>query len=342
MPMPHIPIAFPHHHHLPEGANILAADIGGTKTDIAIFQVRNGQPVLTKEQRYPSKEWTSLVDIVRDFGQGEQSFSSMCISFAGPIQNGRAHGTNLHWDIDSREISEKLGIENVYLINDLEANCYGLAALTSDDLRTIYPGKNGGTGNAAVLSPGTGLGEGGLFWDGAAYHPFATEGGHTHFAARTELDWELFQFLSKKYGHVSWERVVSGIGICEIFSFMQVIKGRVPSAAFEESSKLHDQAAAIGIAAQAGCPVCEETMQLFVRYLAEEASNLALKMKATGGLYLGGGILPKIWNETYHGIFNQHFFTVGRLNPLVEAVPVYLILNHKTAMLGAGHYGASS
>ncbi len=340
MRKPLIPIAFPRQTPPQDDIFILAADIGGTKTDMAFFQVKNGEPVLVKEHRYLCKEWGSFVEIAKDFSQNEPNPARLCISFAGPIRDGKAHGTNLHWDIDSRAIGEKLGIKHVFLINDLEANCYGLASLKEQDLYMIYPGKNHDEGNAAVLSPGTGLGEGGLFWDGQAYHPFASEGGHTHFAARNELDWDLFLFLEKKYGHVSWERVVSGIGICEIFTFLRDVKGWKTSPVLDEAMKTHDTAAAIGMAAKQGCAICEETLRLFMRYLAQEASNLALKLKATGGLYLGGGILPKIWNEEYHAIFNEYFFAVGRLSPLVESVPVYLILNQKTALWGAGYYGA--
>ncbi len=335
-----IPIAFPKQEVPPEGTLILAADIGGTKTDMAFFEINNGLPSLVKEQRYPSKEWPSLVDIAQDFSKDARQPGRMCISFAGPIQDGKAQGTNLHWSIDSKDIAAALGIPSVFLINDLEANCYGLAALKATDLQIIYPGKNYSEGNAAVISPGTGLGEGGLFWDGQAYHPFATEGGHTHFAARTELDWELFLYLEKKYGHVSWERVVSGPGICMIFSFLRDVKAWETPDILKEEMKEHDPAAAISIAATEGCPVCSETLRLFTRYFAEEAANLAMKFKATGGIYIGGGIIPKIWNESHHAIFNEHFFSVGRMHPLVESVPVTLILNQKTALWGAGYYGA--
>ncbi|MBI1223674.1 MAG: glucokinase [Bacteroidetes bacterium] len=335
-----IPIAFPNYEMPIDGTTILAADIGGTKTDMAFFRVNNGEPHLVKEFRYPSKSWNSLVDIARDFNPDKAVPDRFCISFAGPVRNGKALGTNLHWNVDSKAISVEMGVPHVYLLNDLEANCYGLAALKAEDLRMIYPGKNHDDGNAAVISPGTGLGEGGLYWDGTAYRPFATEGGHTHFAARTELDWELFLHLSKKYGHVSWERVVSGIGIAEIFGFLKEVKGWKTSEALDEALKTNDTAAAIGKASQTGCAVSVETLRLFMRYLAAEAANIALKLKATGGLYIGGGILPKIWNEEHYAIFNEYFFAVGRLTPLVEAVPVYMILNQKTALWGAGYYGA--
>ncbi len=335
-----IPIAFPNFERPPNGTTILAADIGGTKTDMAFFRVENGVPTLVKEQRYPSKKYDSLVDIANDFNQNEHHPNRLCISFAGPVRNGKSLGTNLQWDVDSKAISEEMGVEHVYLLNDLEANCYGLAALKEEDLRMIYPGKNHDNGNAAMISPGTGLGEGGLFWDGKAYRPFATEGGHSHFAARNDFDWELFQFLSKKFGHVSWERVVSGIGIAEIFGFLRDIKGWKTSETLDEALKTNDIAAAVGFSAHEGCAISMETLRIFMRYLAAEAANIALKLKATGGLYFGGGILPKIWNEEHYAIFHEYFFAVGRLTPLVEAVPVYMILNQKTALWGAGYYGA--
>jgi glucokinase len=339
MRKPNIPIAFPHQTPPPDGTIILATDIGGTKADMAFFKIINGEPKLFKEHRYICREWPSLLEIVLDFEKGAPKPERMCISFAGPVRNGKVHGTNLLWNIDSHEIHEKLGIPSVFLINDLEANCYGLAALKENDLQIIYPGINHEEGNAAVISPGTGLGEGGLFWDGKAYRPFATEGGHSHFAPRNELDWKLFLYLEKKYGHVSWERVISGPGICMIFSFLRDVEGWEVPEVLRDEMESYDPAAAISIAATEGCPICKETLRLFTRYMAQEAANLALKLKATGGLFIGGGITPKIWNEEHHAIFYEYFFAVGRLEPLVASVPVSLILNQKTAMLGAAYYG---
>lgn len=335
-----IPIAFPKQQPPPEGTAVLAADIGGTKTDMALFEIKNGLPELIREHRFSSKKYSSLADIARDFMQEHPMPKRFCVSFAGPVQQGKATGTNLHWNIDSQEISENLGIHPVFLINDLEANCYGLAALKEEDLLVIYPGKNHEPGNAAVISPGTGLGEGGLFWDGEAYRPFATEGGHAHFAPRNELDWKMFLYLEKKYGHVSWERVISGPGICMIFNFLRDVEGWEVPEVLKEEMETTDPAAAISIAATEGCPICVETLRLFTRFMAQEAANLAMKLKTTGGLYIGGGIIPKIWNQEHHAIFYEYFFAVGRLEPLVAAVPVTIILNPKTAMWGAAYYGA--
>lgn len=330
-----IPIAFPRQKPLAEGEVLLAVDVGGTKADMALFAIENGAPAIKEEHRYASSRWDSLVDMARDFCGKTGMPKRMSISFAGPVKQGKAEGTNLPWDIDSLGIQHALDMDTVFLINDLEANCYGLAALQDDDLQLIHPGENPEPGNAAVISPGTGLGEGGLFWDGKAYRPFATEGGHAHFAPREELDWRLYNYLAEQYGHVSWERVVSGMGITNIFRFLRDVEGMEPPPTLE-----HIEAPAISRAAAAGSPISQKAIHLFFRYLAWEAANLVMKLKATGGIYIGGGIVPKIWNEAHHDIFNEHFFVVGRLASLVKAAPVTLILNQKTALLGAGWYGA--
>ncbi|MEO1261623.1 MAG: glucokinase [Bacteroidota bacterium] len=333
-----IPIAFPKLNSLKDGATVIAADVGGTKSDLAFFCLENGVPVLKKQHRYASANWTSFADMVVHFYGSYSKPDRLAISFAGPIKDGKATGTNLHFGIDAEAISKALGIDKVLLINDLEANCYGLAALEESDFKIIYNVENREPGNAAVISPGTGLGEGGLYWDGTAFRPFATEGGHSHFAPRYELDWELFKYLSERYGHVSWERVVSGMGICNIFEFLRDTgRGEIP-----ESLKHHVSAPEISAAAEKGSKICQETLKLFSRYLAQEAANLALKFKSTGGLFIGGGIMPKIWGDEYHNIFHEYFFAVGRLYPLVATVPVTLILNQKAALLGAGYYGAYS
>ena len=338
MQKPLINIFFPKKNPLPEGHSLLAADVGGTKTDMKLFTMKDGRPEVVEEHRYASNDWKSLSIMVNDFCARGYKPERLSISFAGPIRDGKAFGTNLNWGIDSQVLSEELNGVPVYLINDLEANCYGLAALTEEDLKVIYPGKNHEPGNAAMISPGTGLGEGGLFWDGQAYRPFATEGGHAHFAPRYDIDWRMFKYMESQYGHVSWERVVSGIGICNIYRFLTEQENwGVPD---ELKNVESPDAAAISMVASKGHKTGQEAMRLFSRYLAEEAANLALKYKATGGLYIGGGIIPKIWDEAHHAIFNKYFFAVGRLFPLVESVPVTLILNQKTAVLGAAYYGA--
>lgn len=352
--MPILPIAFPKRPPLPEGAQLIAADAGGTKTHLALFELRDRTPVIVKEAVYPSRQFDSLAEIIRQFHGSAPLPARLSIAFAGPVQQGKAKATNLDWSVDAGQLSATLGIPEVFLINDLEAAAYGLAALKKEDLVTIYAGKtvsearSGGDsqsppefpgGNAAIIAPGTGLGEGGLFWDGNALHPFATEGGHSDFAPRNDLDCELFLYLQQQFGHVSWERVITGPGIYHIYRFLLDVKEWQEPAGMREKLKEHDPAAAISLAAKEGCPVCVETLRLFAKYLAVEASNLALKLKATGGIFIAGGVTPKIWSKAPQTVFLEHFFEVGRLRPLIEAVPVRLVVNEKLALLGAGWYG---
>jgi glucokinase len=339
MSQPMVTIAFPKRLPLKEGGTLLAIDVGGTKTDLAFVEVRNGEIAILKEEVYPSKEYTSLVDLIRKFNGTKQVPERLSIAFAGPVQDGKAFATNLGWSIDTRQLSADTNIPKVFLINDLEAEAYGLAALKEEDVRTIYPGHEDSKGNAAIIAPGTGLGEAGLFWDGAALHPFATEGGHCNFAPDTTLDWELYQYLHQKFGHVSWERLLSGPGICNIFDFLHEVKHREVPVWLDEKLKTAERAAVIGETALEGCPISVETMEIFVRYLAIESSNLALKLSATGGVFIGGGIPAKIWNEHLQAIFLEHFLQVGRLRSLVEQVPVRLVLNPKAVLLGAVYFG---
>lgn len=334
-----IPIAFPKRESLKEGATLLAADVGGTKTALAWVEIRAGEISIIREDVYSSKQFSTLLHVIRAFMADATLPERLSIAFAGPVHEGKAHATNLGWDIDIRQISLETGIPQVFLINDLEAEAYGLAALKEEDLITIYAGDTSPKGNAAIIAPGTGLGEAGMYWDGSALHPFATEGGHTDFAPRNAFDWDMLQYLQQKYGHVSWERVLSGPGICNIYDFLRDVKHREEPAWLQENMKNQEPGAAIGSGALEGCPICVETLQVFARYLAVEASNLALKLNATGGVFIGGGIPPKIWNASLQAIFLEHYLQVGRLRPLMELVPVHIVLNTKAVLLGAAYYG---
>jgi len=302
-----IPVSFPVRESLPDGAALLCADVGGTKTDMALFELRDGHLSILKETVYPSRQFSSLTEIVRQFIKETSHPERFCVAFAGPVQAGKAKGTNLSWGIDSDELSKALRIPQVFVINDLEAEAYGLAALEDKDLITIYKGEKTQQGNVAIIAPGTGLGEAGLFWDGRALQPFATEGGHTDFAPRSDFDCELIHYLQQQFGHVSWERVISGPGIHQIYCFLRDIKKWEEPAWLLDSMKQKDPSAVIATAAAEGSPICVETLRLFVRYLAIETSNLALKLKSTGGIFLAGGILPKIWNEDLQKVFLKHF-----------------------------------
>ena len=340
MHQPLVPIAFPTRPPLPEGTQILAADVGGTKTALALFEMKGGDLSMVTEDVYPSKQFSSMAEAIREFMQARPLPQRLSIAFAGPVHHGTAKATNLDWIVDIDGLRKELGIPQVFLINDLEAGAFGLAALPKSDIKTVYPGKTPAEGNAAIIAPGTGLGEAGLFWDGSVLHPFATEGGHTDFAPRSAFDWELLLYLQKQFGHVSWERLLSGPGIYQIYCFLRDIKGWEEPAWMQRTMKDQDPAAAISLGAQEGSLLCRETLRLFVQYLAVEASNLALKFKATGGIFIGGGIPPKIWNDALQAVFLDTFFLVGRLRSLMEASPVYLILNPKTVLLGAARYGS--
>jgi len=318
---------------------ILAADIGGTKTNVALYQSGSNGLTITRDQRYVSADHPSLNDIVRDFC-GNSLPDRIAAAVAGPVIDGKSKLTNLPWVLDSAAMSNELKIP-VRFINDLEATAYGLAGLKDEEMATLAKGDANAKGNIAILAPGTGLGEAGLFWDGGHYHPFATEGGHSDFAPRTPIDVEIFHYLQKQFGHVSWERVVSGMGIKNIFHFLtEHRKERIPEW-LSERLKDNDAAAVISQSAMRHEDlVCAQTMELFVRYMATEASSLVLKLMATGGLYLAGGIPPKILPLLQNESWTSNFDNDGRMHDLSDRIPVYVVLNDKMALQGAAYYGA--
>lgn len=319
--------------------SILAADIGGTKTNVALYESGGGSLKASREQRYVSADHPALMDIVRDFC-GDTLPGRIAAAVAGPVIDGKSKLTNLPWILDSAAMSRELKIP-VCFINDLEATAYGLAGLTDDQHATLATGDKNAKGNIAILAPGTGLGEAGLYWDGQYYHPFATEGGHSDFAPRTKEDVEIFYFLQKQFGHVSWERVVSGMGIKNIFHFLTGSRKEKVPEWLAERLKDGDPAAVISQSAlRHEDLVCAETMELFVRYMATEASSLVLKLMATGGLYLAGGIPPKILPLLQTENWTKNFDNNGRMHELSDRVPVHVVLNDKMALQGAAYYGA--
>lgn len=312
----------------------LAGDIGATKTNLACFQWSDGNRITLKESTYPSAQYNSILDILELFLEGLPSVNTICIAVAGPVVNDQAKLTNLHWEVNRRDISAYLKTENVFLVNDLVANAYGLAVLDPADLHKIHEADRVYHGNAAIISPGTGLGEAGLFWDGNFFYPFATEGGHGDFAARDSTDTELLYFLGKQYGHVSWERLVCGPGIVNIYRFLKDVKK------MDEPGWLKDKMAGADTASIISenidhSGLCDETLRLFFRYLAHESANLVLKLNATGGLFIGGGIAPKLIDCFNRYDFFSAYRNSGRLNYLLEKVSITVIMNDKAALLGA-------
>ena len=257
------------------------------------------------------------------------------------MQHGRVNATNLPWQIDAARLAAELRVDRAILINDLEANAYGIALLGDSDLAVLQAGSADAEGNAAVISAGTGLGEAGMLWNGERYRPFACEGGHADFAPRNALEAELLAFLLDEFGHASWERVLSGPGLHNLYRCL--VRKRPGKASVEVARQIEqgDAAAAISRAAHAkACPVCVEALGLFVSLYGAEAGNLALKLMATGGVYLGGGIAPKNLAAFTQGDFLTAFAAKGRMKSMLEAIPVRVILSEKTALLGAARCAA--
>jgi glucokinase len=320
---------------------VLAGDIGGTKTNIALCRISENGVEKLKEARYVSKDFKSLTQIIENFSS-ELKPGHICMAVAGPVLDGKVKFTNLPWELDSEIIEAELGIP-VSFINDLESTAYGLAALKENELVTLYPGDKDAVGNMAVIAPGTGLGEAGLYFDGKSYHPFATEGGHCDFAPRSEEDIELYRFLHLRHDHVSWERMLSGAGIFTLWQFLTEVKGRVSESSVIEKMKTSDPNAVISQSAlERECPVCMDAMELFKKYLAYESAQLVLKTKATGGLIIAGGIPPKILPILQRGEPWSDFFIHrnGRMDAMMRQVKVQVVINEKLPLLGAAYYAA--
>ena len=337
-----IPIAFPHGPGPLSRCVILAGDVGGTKTRLALFEMEGSEFRIIRESKFRSRDFPSLEAIIQEFQGGEKLTDVIGLGVAGPVINGSVSITNLPYRIKDASIRDQTGIQHVFMINDLRANAFGLAALKEEDMLVLHEGKRELKGNAALLSPGTGLGEAGLFWDGEAYHPFATEGGHTDYAPETEKDIALLLHLQKKYGHVSWERVVSGMGIYEIYRFLVELHQEDVPEWLQLKFREMDLAAAISWGSHEGEPTCQETMQMFLRNLANESANLVMKLNAFGGLFLGGGILPKNLKFLDRQDFVHYFLEAGRMGPLLEEVTLQIILNDHAALYGAAYFAAHS
>ena len=322
---------------------VLAGDAGGTKTNLALYRFEGRQMEPVAESTYHSASYESFHDILLKFAaeHPEQKPHRICLGVAGPVFNGKVDLTNLDWKLDALEIREQAKVQEVSLINDLEATAYGLATLKTDDFIAIHEGIAEFSGNIAIIAPGTGLGEAGLYWDGTCYHPFPTEGGHTDFGPRTKPDMKLLAWLQKKYEIVSWERVIAGPAIHDIYLFLKETKKRKEPDWLRDELQKDDPSAVISrVAIEEKNAACIETMQFFVRYLARQSSNLALTMKATGGLFLAGGIPPKIAPLLQQNIFYHNFLDCDRMQALLRKIPVRIILNSKTPLQGAAWYGA--
>jgi glucokinase len=316
---------------------ILAGDIGGTNARLAYFQPQNGHLRLVSERVFPSREHSELGEIVTQFLEDSKTLpEAACFGIAGPVRNGRVETSNLPWVIEQSILAKQIHLPATLLINDLEASAWGIGALAAGDLVPLNRVSGPAVGNQAVIAPGTGLGEAGLFWDGSRHQVFACEGGHTDFGPHGDLQIELVRFLAARFGHVSYERILSGPGLVNVYEFLRDSGCGQESSDFAAALKSRDPAAVISRAALDGTQsLAEQALDLWISVYGAEASNLSLKVMATGGLFLAGGISPKILAKLKGPIFMQSFLEKGRLRPLLEAIPVQVITNDKTGLLGA-------
>jgi glucokinase len=318
---------------------ILAGDVGGTKVHLALYDFTNGSLQHTRDERFPAKDYSGLEEIVKEFLGGDE-VTSACFGVPGPVRDGRLRLTNLPWTLDSHELSHNLKIQHVFLINDLEANGYGVAELKADQIYTLSEGDASQIGNRALIAAGTGLGEGILAWNGKIHIPMPSEGGHTDYGPRNEDEIDLLRFLKQKYnGRVSYERVVAGMGITNIYDFLRDVRGMEEPAWLRDRIASEDPNAVITeLALSAKSELCEKTLDMYVSAYGAEAGNLALKILSVGGLYLGGGIAPRILEKLKDGTFMRSFTDKGRLSQLLINMPVRVILESRAALLGAAAY----
>lgn len=315
----------------------LVGDIGGTKTRLALYLDKN-TPL--REEKFESKHYPSLLPLIEEFLSKEKNIKikGLCLGIAGVVEQGICHTTNLPWEVDIFHLGRVLKIDKVALLNDLEANAWGIPLLKEEEFLILNKGKPK-RGNAALISAGTGLGEAGLFWKDKSYIPFATEGGHTDFAPRNEEEIQLLLFLRDIFPHVSYERILSGSGVILLYRFLVERMKKKPNPKIEALKKNEEAAALITEEAIEGnCPTCKCVISTFNSIYGAESGNLALKLMATSGLYIGGGIAPKIFPYFSSKEFMDAFVNKGRFCALLEAVPVKVILNDKAALLGALNY----
>jgi glucokinase len=320
---------------------ILAGDVGGTKVHLAVYDFVEGKLKHLRDERFPAKDYSGLEEIVKEFLAADK-VTAACFGVPGPVRDGRLRLTNLPWTLDSRELASDLGIQHVFLINDLEANGYGVAELGPEQIYTLSEGDASQIGNRALIAAGTGLGEGLLIWNGRIHVPYPSEGGHSDYAPRNEDEIDLLRFLKQKYnGRISFERVVSGMGLTGIYDFLRDVRGvEEPTWLAEKLAEVEDPNSVITeMALSAKAEICVKAMDMFVSAYGAEAGNLALKVLSVGGLYIGGGIAPRILEKLKDGTFIKAFTDKGRLSQLLINMPVRVILDSRAALLGAAAYG---
>ena len=325
-----------------EGNNlVLAGDIGGTKTNLGLFRKGKKRPVLKVAETYPSGLASSLEQIVKSFlAKHQVGVSKACFGIAGPVIGGRVKTTNLPWDVSEAQMKRHLQLSHVCLINDVTATALAVPLLRGKELFPLNQAKTPKGQNLAIMAPGTGLGTGFLIQRDGKYIPISSEGGHVDFAPNSKAEVELWQYLAEKYGHVSIERVISGPGLMNIYSWLKDSGRYCEPVWLAEKFKETEPAAAISeVGLTDGHPLCVEALNVFVSVLGAAAGNLALTAMTTGGVYLAGGIPPKILPKLQEPFFIQAYKNKGRFAEVLEKIPVRVILNDKAALLGAAQCG---
>ena len=320
---------------------VLAGDVGGTKTRLGLFFVDGTGSRLLLSQTYSSKKFKDLESVIEEFLPAQEHVSAATFGVAGPVVSGAAVATNLPWKISERSLQKFLSIRTVSLVNDLVANAHGIEVMGPKDFVTLNRGTRT-EGNRALLSAGTGLGSAILFWDGGRHIPSPSEGGHVEFGPKDRLELGLLRYMFEEYGHVSYERILSGSGLFSIYRFLRDTGkyGKEP-AWLSLKMEQEDPAAVVAEAAQLKkSKLCEATLDLFVSIYGAAAGNLALQVMATGGVFIGGGIAPKISEKLKDGTFMKAFTSKGRLSPIVTHIPLKVIMNDQAALLGAAAHAA--
>jgi glucokinase len=320
---------------------ILAGEIGATKTRLAAFETEGNKLTTVVEKTYMSQQESSLPTIITNFVKTEGiPVHSACFGVAGPVRGKTSKISNLAWTINADELAALLKLKSVGLMNDLEAYAYGIDGLESKDFVTLSEGAEDPVGNRAVISARTGLGVAGLYWDGFRHHPFACEGGHSSFAPGNELEIELLQYLHKKHGRVSCERVLSGPGVKSIYDFLRDTKTeQEPDWLKDQLASAPDAPALISqLALQKKAAICERTLAIFVGVYGSQTGDCALMFMSTGGIFIGGSIAAKILPLMQAPVFMQSFLAKGRMESLLKDIPVKIVLNDNSGMLGAARY----
>jgi glucokinase len=322
---------------------VLAGDIGGTKTNLALFSVSGEKLHAESLRTFPSKRYSGLIPVLKEFLDGtNRAVEAASFGIAGAVVDGKVKTPNLPWMIDTADVRRVLKLDAVTLLNDLEAAAFGIFTLENDEFQTLNEGSMRHSGNKALIAAGTGLGQAILYDDGHHFRPLASEGGHGDFAPRNELEIELLRSLMGRFGHVSYERVVSGPGLFNIYRFLKEARGlEEPKWLTDRLAAADDASAVISKAGLAGeAEICVKTLDMFVAVYGAEAGNLALRAKSVRGLYVGGGIAPKLLDKFKDGTFMRAFVDKGRYQDLLAAIPVQVVLNDRAALRGAAYHAA--